>query len=275
MFDNLQEVRIAKELSVKVSGVDRFGNDFQQSATTVNVSRYGARLSGIACVNTGNTIEVSAGWFRKAKFRVVWAGAPGTPEASQVGIQALETKANLWEMDFPPPRLAPASVLKKKSLDQKKGKTPDTRPIPVKFDSAVAEPLSYERPAAFGGASDLVSLTFEHAPEQASVTRTTRTMLKDKRVPVTLRYKLGGANREEEKITAQVQGDGSCMVEVHDAIPQGTLVTIVNGYSNESRTGRVVMSSPPNPRGTHPVAIELEERDPAFWAAPPSATTGS
>ncbi len=263
------EVRVPKEFKVKVRGVDRYGNEFQQTATTLNVSRYGARLNGVGCVANAQTIEVSYGWFHKAKFRVVWAGEPGTLDSAQIGIRSLDPKSNFWDMAFPPPQASPSPTPKNEKESKEKTPAPDSGPIPVTFAFSDSEPMRYESPNSLAMPLDSVPDNWDQPAAPPAVTKGTRTVRSDRRIPVTLRYRLGGANREEEKVMAQVQGDGSCMVEVHDAIPQGTEITVIHGYSNETRPGRVVMSSPSNAGGTHPVAIDLDERDPAFWNATP------
>ena len=91
-----KEERITKALRVLVRGVDRNGQPFAQSAFTVDFSHRGARLEGIAYLTwPGEIIQVKRRW-RKARFRVVWVGEIGTPQAGQVGVFALELNKNIW-----------------------------------------------------------------------------------------------------------------------------------------------------------------------------------
>ena len=93
-----QEPRTAvpKAIRVWVRGVDRSGSPFVQSAYVIDVSRNGARLEGVGHLTwPGETIEVKRFW-RKAKFRVVWVGEIGRPQANQIGICALEPSKNIW-----------------------------------------------------------------------------------------------------------------------------------------------------------------------------------
>ncbi len=95
-----QKPRLAKVIRVWVRGVDQKGDPFVQSAYTIDISEKGARLDGAGTITRpGETIEVKRLW-RKARYRVVWVGPPGTPQASQVGICCLEGK-NIWGVEVP------------------------------------------------------------------------------------------------------------------------------------------------------------------------------
>lgn len=97
------EVRVAKNVRVKVRGRDASGNPFIQTATTVNVSRHGARLLGVPrLLGPGEIIELGR-WWKRAKYRVVWMGQPGTAEADQVGICCSNGESNIWGMEFQEP----------------------------------------------------------------------------------------------------------------------------------------------------------------------------
>ncbi len=266
------EARLHKAIEVKVSGVDRQGHPFSQTARTLDVSRFGARLEGISCLASAQTIEVKRGWWRKARFRVVWAGAPGTPEAAQVGIRSVEPDPDFWGLSFPLPQLQPEPSPKKQEQPSAAANAlPASGPIAVQFQSPASEEVRYEAPPMLEGSPDVVPLTWNPSPP--SVTRTSATMRSSRQIPVTIRYKLGGASHEEPRRMARVAGDGSCLLELHAAIPQGAPVTVVHGYSNESRLGRVVMSSPASASGTYSVAIDLDQPDPAFWNASPKETS--
>jgi hypothetical protein len=93
--------RIAKALQVQIRGLDRNGNPFVQSAYTVDISRTGARLDGVGWLTApGGTIEVKRHW-HKARFRVVWIGQIGTPQANQIGICCLEPNKYIWGVPLP------------------------------------------------------------------------------------------------------------------------------------------------------------------------------
>lgn len=93
--------RIPVSVPIKVRGVDSEGHQFTQSAQALDVSRHGARLDGIGYVTRpGETIEVKRRW-QSARFRVVWVGDPGTAEAGQAGVYALQPEKNPWGIDIP------------------------------------------------------------------------------------------------------------------------------------------------------------------------------
>jgi hypothetical protein len=99
---NRQRPRVAKAIQVWVRGVDRKGDPFVQSAYTIDISDKGARLDGLGGITgRGETIEVKNGW-HKARYRVVWIGPPGTPQANQVGICCMESSGkHIWGTSLP------------------------------------------------------------------------------------------------------------------------------------------------------------------------------
>jgi hypothetical protein len=93
--------RVPKTFRVVVRGKDAQGRDFKQSAFTVDVSQNGARLDGVGMIATsGQTLQVRRLW-RKANFRVVWVGQIGTSESNQVGLYALNSGKNIWNIKLP------------------------------------------------------------------------------------------------------------------------------------------------------------------------------
>jgi hypothetical protein len=95
---NPRKARLAKSLQVWVRGVDRNGNPFVQSAQTIDIGQNGARLDGVGYMTRpGAIIQVKRGW-RKARFRVVWIGQMGTPQANQIGICCLEEHQDIWRV---------------------------------------------------------------------------------------------------------------------------------------------------------------------------------
>lgn len=96
-----REVRLRTLLPVRVWGIDDKGDPFVQTAQTVDVSRTGARISGIRCLRaTGDmvTIESRGG---SAKFVVVWIGQLGSSEDGHFGIRALEPAKRIFKVEFP------------------------------------------------------------------------------------------------------------------------------------------------------------------------------
>jgi len=93
--------RVPKALRVVVRGKDSEGRSFKQSAFTVDLSQDGARLDGVGMLTTaGQTVEIHRLW-RNANYRVVWVGKPGTDEANQVGLFALQPGKNIWNVNLP------------------------------------------------------------------------------------------------------------------------------------------------------------------------------
>ena len=95
-----REKRVAASVPIRVRGVDEQGQPYTQSAQAVDVSRHGARLDGIGyATRPGETIEVKRRW-HSARFRVLWVGDPGTPQADQAGVYALQPEKNPWGIDL-------------------------------------------------------------------------------------------------------------------------------------------------------------------------------
>lgn len=98
---NRQQSRISKRIRVKVHGVDRNGHPFVQSTFALDISRQGARLEGIGYLTwPGETIQVKRR-LRTARFRVVWTGEFGTPQAGDAGVFALEPSKDIWGVALP------------------------------------------------------------------------------------------------------------------------------------------------------------------------------
>lgn len=128
-----RENRVSVSLPVRVAGLDQNGNVFSQTAQTIDVSRTGARLSGIRCLRgPGEMITIESG-SRSARFRVVWIGIPGTSEDGHFGVKALQLEKRIFKIDpgelradsyFPPtpytpePSLTTPSIPKSKPWDQ-------------------------------------------------------------------------------------------------------------------------------------------------------------
>ena len=257
------DARIPKVMKVKVSGKDRFGNKFTQTANTINVSRTGARLEGMPLIENAETIEVSLGWFRKARFRVVWAGQPGTPEASQAGIRCLDSgSAAFWGVEFPPPQ--PSSYKPAKTEAPEVATIPEYGPIPVKWDgydtghaprfseTGIKEPVV--------NAADTVPAAWRDDSHKATG---------DRRVPVTIRWTAQGKDFEENLVMARVLKDGSCMVSLRNSALEGTEVNLTHGYSGDKRPAKISWCGPRTPDGVCPASIELAQPDKEFWNATP------
>jgi len=258
------DTRVHKTIRVKVSGTDRYGNRFRQTASTLNISRSGARLDGVPLVKDADTIEVSRGWFRKARFRVVWAGEPGTSEASQVGIRCVESNGSaIWGIDFPPPQ--PSNWKAPRQEAASVSAIPESGPIPVQWDSYDAD-----RPMRFADSG--VKEPIVHAADAVPKAwrDESRKSAGERRVPITLRWNAQGKEVEENLVMARVLKDGSCMVSLKNAALEGTEVSVTHGYSGEKRAGKISWCGPRTAEGGCPASIELTPPDLPFWDAAPS-----
>jgi PilZ domain len=98
---NRRQPRIPLRLRVTVSGVDKEGNPFVQTAYARDVSSAGARLDGLDLLkSSGQTVNVEYNG-RSEKFQVVWVGEPGRHEQGHVGIRSLEPNRDFWQREFP------------------------------------------------------------------------------------------------------------------------------------------------------------------------------
>ena len=88
--------RIVRAIPVIVHGEGR--NPFTHSAYTVDISKAGARLDGMGFLaQPGAIVEVKRRWHGKARYRVVWVGGVGTPQANQVGLAWVDGGKDIFE----------------------------------------------------------------------------------------------------------------------------------------------------------------------------------
>lgn len=100
---NRREPRLQLDIQVKVCGMDTLGHPFVQTAYAVSVSRGGVRLTGVGPLVRVGEVVVVIYKQRKARFRVVWIGDVGQPEAGQAGLEAVEPNALIWDFALPSP----------------------------------------------------------------------------------------------------------------------------------------------------------------------------
>jgi DNA-binding response OmpR family regulator len=85
-----REERVPLQVPALVSGLDRGGRAFIQSAKTLDISTEGARITGLNCqLDPGSILSIQLG-NRKARFEVLWIGAPGTPREGEIGLKCIE-----------------------------------------------------------------------------------------------------------------------------------------------------------------------------------------
>jgi PilZ domain-containing protein len=98
-----REPRVARVLPVRMWGMDAQGRPFSVQVQTLDLSRMGGRLGGVTQpLQPGDIIGIQCGT-EKARFRVAWAGAPGTPAAGQVGVCCVEPAKYIWGVLVPDP----------------------------------------------------------------------------------------------------------------------------------------------------------------------------
>lgn len=95
------EPRFPVRLPVRIWGMDRSGRAFSQPATTLVVSVNGSRLDGVRVpLALGDVVGVQYGG-HKARFRVIWVGAPGQVREGQAGVWCLEGEKRLFGSQSP------------------------------------------------------------------------------------------------------------------------------------------------------------------------------
>jgi hypothetical protein len=91
---------MTKQVAVRIFGMDSRGRPITQTATTIDISKHGARLAGVRCWDSpGETIGIRYGT-EKARYRIVWVGLPHSPVDGQIGCQCVD-EHYIW--DFAPP----------------------------------------------------------------------------------------------------------------------------------------------------------------------------
>lgn len=81
--------------------VVRRENGQKQLAHTLDVTETSARLGGLnLLLEPGEIVEIKRGALR-ARFEVVWMGAPGSTLDGQAGIRSLEPGKSIWGVDLP------------------------------------------------------------------------------------------------------------------------------------------------------------------------------
>jgi PilZ domain len=113
MDSRRREERIAARLSVRVWGMDANGKPFSETSNTLDITRNGARLSGLQCPLKQDEIIAIQHAKEKARFRVAWVGPPGTARSGQIGVVCIEPTKYIWGKplnEFKPARQLGARV---------------------------------------------------------------------------------------------------------------------------------------------------------------------
>lgn len=148
--------RIPILLSVRIWGMDAAGKAFIEDVKTFDITACGARLQGLHCrQKPGDVIGVQhAG--EKARFKVVWVGAPNTPLQGQIGVFCLEPQKNIWG-----PALSPAMISDWAGMGQ--NSTPAAEPPPAAASAAPASPCPAPAAPAAALGSEQISTRMKDA----------------------------------------------------------------------------------------------------------------
>ena len=91
-----REDRIAVSLPIRVWGMDANHKPFNQTATTLDLTRAGVRVGGLDCqLQPGEVVGVQHA-AEKTRFRVGWAGKKGSSQTGQAGMVCLESGKYIW-----------------------------------------------------------------------------------------------------------------------------------------------------------------------------------
>lgn len=105
-----REPRKEIKVPVRIFGTGKGGQIFSEKVFTLDVSRQGARLSGVqAQPKIDEIIGLTYGQ-TKASFRVKWVGTPGTPMAGQMGLLNLSPEKAFWDFPLPAQTVDAASA---------------------------------------------------------------------------------------------------------------------------------------------------------------------
>jgi PilZ domain len=92
-----REERVAISLPIRLWGMDANGKPFTQTATTLDITRTGARIGGLArLLKQGDVVGMQHG-AEKARFRVAWVGRAGGSEQGQAGLHCIQPGKSIWE----------------------------------------------------------------------------------------------------------------------------------------------------------------------------------
>lgn len=92
--------RVQLAIPLRVVTLDAHKRPQLDMACTLDVSLRGARLYGVrSTARVGEVVTVERG---RSKFvcRVVWIGAPDTPQKGQIGVEAVESSKSFWDKDM-------------------------------------------------------------------------------------------------------------------------------------------------------------------------------
>lgn len=91
-------------IPLRVRGVDRRGEHFDEEGRTLTLNRHGA------CIRIARPLEAAQAVrllnlvsHKEADFRVIGPVAPRTEKGGEWGLECADSKTNIWGIQFPPP----------------------------------------------------------------------------------------------------------------------------------------------------------------------------
>jgi PilZ domain-containing protein len=105
--------RLMLTIPLKVQWTDSTGETFDEEARSISLNRHGARIYISRSLHAGQTLHLTNRITnRKADFRVVGPVAPRTDKGGEWGVEYVDSKDNIWAIQFPPIQAGEASTPK-------------------------------------------------------------------------------------------------------------------------------------------------------------------
>lgn len=99
-MDRRRNRRVTALLPLRTWGVDTHGQPFTQLARAKNISGNGAVLEGmLRTMKVGESLHLQLGQ-QPAEFRVVWVGAVGSSRQGELGVAAIPSEPNIWDVNL-------------------------------------------------------------------------------------------------------------------------------------------------------------------------------
>jgi hypothetical protein len=105
-----KRIRLKMVLGVRAIGRADNGSTFDELTHTLDIAREGVRLGGMQRygLKKGDIVEIRRRT-RRAQFRVMWVGGPGTPLTGHVGLEAIDIGPDFWGLEIPADQDVPPS----------------------------------------------------------------------------------------------------------------------------------------------------------------------
>jgi PilZ domain-containing protein len=95
--------RLTLTIPLQISGTDVTGSLFDAPARSVSLNRHGVRVQIPRHLRAGEIVRLKNTLSRReADFRVVGPLVPPTEKCGEYGLECVDSKANVWGIEFPP-----------------------------------------------------------------------------------------------------------------------------------------------------------------------------